>query len=334
MATRPVERPFPGARCAHRLAIVLVAVIAPVAHGEPLLTRNQNPLLLPYGLPNPLPARLPAHRSGGAALVVNWTNAANDDFSDAHSFTLDAEAVDVRVRLEYAFAPDWAGLVELPWRDLSGGTLDAFIENWHDFFGLPKGPRHHMPQDRLLIEYQQGDKVELRFDESSSGIGDIPIAAGYQITSSDKGAIAGWLTVKLPTGDSKDLLGSGATDVALSFSGQTQLAEHWQVFGQLDAVWLGQGDILPDYQQSFAWAGLAGVSWNAWRALDLTVQFYANSKVFDTSVDGLSGDAIVLSYGGTWRTTGGWRIDFGMNEDIQVDMSPDATFYVAVQRGF
>ncbi len=99
-------------------------------------------------------------------------------------------------------------------------------------------------------------------------------------------------------------------------------------------MWLGDGDILPQYQQSFVVAGLAGVTWKAWRALDLTVQFYANSQVFDVPVTGLSGDAVILSYGGTWRTDGGWRFDFGMNEDIEVDASPDATFYVLVQRGF
>jgi hypothetical protein len=306
----------------------------PVAHADPLLTRNQNPLLLPFGLPNPLPARLPAADSGRYALYGNWSNAADDDISDSHNFTLDEESADVRLRLEYAFAADWAALVEIPWRHLSGGTLDGFIENWHDLFGLPNGARNHMPEDRLLIEYQEGDQILLQVDGSASGIADVPLAAGYQVTATEQSALSTWLTVDVPVGDSNDLLGNGAADVALSVAGQTQLAEHWQLFGQVDAVWLGQGDILPRHQESFAWAGLAGVSWNAWRSLDLTVQFYANSQVFDIPINGLSGDAVVLTYGGTWRTPGGWRFDFGMNEDIQVDASPDMTFYFAVQHGF
>ncbi len=312
----------------------LASLAGPAAHADPLLTRNQNPLLLPFGLPNPLPARLPAADSGRYALYVNWSNAADDDISDSHNFTLDEESEDVRLRLEYAFATDWAGLVEIPWRHLSGGTLDGFIENWHDLFGLPNGARDHMPEDRLLIEYQEGDELLLQVDGSASGIADVPLAVGYQLKATEQSALSTWLTVDVPVGDSNDLLGNGAVDVALSIAGQTQLAEHWQMFGQVDAVWLGQGDILPRYQESFAWAGLAGVSWNAWRSLDLTVQFYANSQVFDIPINGLSGDAVVLTYGGTWRTPGGWRFDFGMNEDIQVDASPDMTFYFAVQRGF
>lgn len=317
------------------VALCALATLLPgTLAAEPLLTRNQNPLLLPYGLPNPLPARLPAAESGRATLDVNWSNSADDDISDSHDFTLDAETQDVRLRLEYAFGAQWAGLVEIPWRHLSGGTLDGTIESWHDLFGLSNGVRDRMPEDRLLIQYQQDDVLQLQVDDSSSGIADVPVALGYQIKATDRSALTGWLSVDIPVGDSDELLGSGAVDVALSVAGQTRLGERWQLFGQVDAVWLGQGDILPQYQESFVWAGLAGVSWNAWRGLDLTVQFYANSRIFDTSINGLSGDAVVLSYGGTWRTPGGWRFDLGMNEDIEVNASPDATFYFAVQHGF
>jgi hypothetical protein len=321
-----------------RLAPVAIAVLCslwPYAAGSaPLLTRNQNPLVLPYGLPLPLPARLTAPGETRASLDVNWSNAANLETSGEREFTLDAETVDVRVRLERAFDERWGAMIELPWRSLSGGTLDGFIENWHDLFGLPEGPRKRMPKDRLLIDYQQSGESSLHLEDSASGIADIPLGLGYQLATSDDRALSAWLTLDVPVGDSDDLLGSGALDAALSVAGEMQLDDRWQLFGQVDAVWLGDGDILPEYQQSFVVAGLAGVSWNAWRALDLTVQFYANSQVFDVPVTGLSGDAVVLSYGGTWRTRGGWRFDFGMNEDIDVDASPDATFYFLAQKAF
>ena len=316
-------------------AVVVLCSLWPFAtEAAPVITHNQNPLILPYGLPLPLPARLALPGEGRASLDVNWSNAANLESSAERDFTLDAGTVDVRLRVERGFGERWGAMIELPWRSLSGGTLDGFIENWHDFFGLPDGPRKRMPRDRLLIDYQESGETLLHVDDSASGIADIPLGAGYQVMKSDDRALAAWLTIDVPVGDSDDLLGSGALDAALSLAGEVQLAERWQLFGQVDAVWLGDGDILPQYQQSFVVAGLAGVSWNAWRALDLTVQFYANSKVFDVPVTALSGDAVVLSYGGTWRTSGGWRFDFGMNEDIDVDASPDATFYFLVQKGF
>ena len=108
---------------------------------EPLLTRNQNPLTLPYGLPLPLPARLPG--PGPAAMRSTSTGRMRPTSSRR------ARATSRSTRKAWTYDCAWntrsatagARMIELPWRDLSGGTLDGFIENWHDFFGLPEGPR-------------------------------------------------------------------------------------------------------------------------------------------------------------------------------------------------
>ena len=120
-------------------ACTIAALLPAVASAEPLLTRNQNPLTLPYGLPTPLPARLPSAGSGRFTLDVNWSNSANLESSDDYDFTMDAESQEVRLRLEHAMGSQWAAMIEVPWRNLSGGSLDGFIDNWHDLFGLPQG---------------------------------------------------------------------------------------------------------------------------------------------------------------------------------------------------
>ena len=317
------------------IAVLAVATLVPGLVGaEPLVTMNQNPLVLPYGLPLPLPARLASDGAGRYGLVLNWSNTATVESSGRWEATVDAETVDLRLRGEVAFGERWSVMAELPWRSIGGGSLDGAIESWHDFWGLPEGDRKNMPEDRYLIEAQVDGQPVLLYDDDASGIADIPLRLGYQLLADERSAVSAWLSVDLPTGDADDLLGSGATDVVASVAAQSQVAEHWQVFGQFDVAWLGDGDIMPQYQQSWVVAGLAGVTWNAWRALDLTVQLYANSQVFDVPVTGLSGDAVVLGFGGTWRTGHGWRFDIGMNEDVQVDASPDATFYALVQKSF
>ena len=317
------------------IAVLAVATLVPGLVGaEPLVTMNQNPLVLPYGLPLPLPARLASDGAGRYGLVLNWSNTATVESSGRWEATVDAETVDLRLRGEVAFGERWSVMAELPWRSTGGGSLDGAIESWHDFWGLPEGDRKNMPQDRYLIEAQVDGQPVLLYDDDASGIADIPLRLGYQLLADERSAVSAWLSVDLPTGDADDLLGSGATDVVASVAAQSQVAESWQLFGQFDVAWLGDGDILPTYQQSWVVAGLAGVTWNAWRALDLTVQLYANSQVFDIPVAGLSGDAVVLGFGGTWRTEHGWRLDIGMNEDVQVEASPDATFYALVQKSF
>ena len=316
------------------MLMALLAITAPAAHGDALLTGNQSPLVVPFGLPSPLPSRLPAAGTGRAAATVNWASAAVVESSGPYAFTLDGEARELRLRFERAIGSRFAVLAEVPWRQLSGGTLDGVVETWHDLLGLSNGVREQLPRDQLLIEYRQDQLVLLRVDRGSSGIADVPVALGYQISASDRHALAGWLTVKLPAGDAERLTGSGATDVALSLAGQSRLADRWQAFGQLDVVWLGQGELLPQLQESFAWAALAGVSWNAWRTLDLTAQVRANSRVFDVPATHLAGNAVVLSFGGSYRTAGGWRIDLGVSEDIERNASPDVAFNLGVGRAF
>ena len=158
-------------------------------------------------------------------------------------------------------------------------------------------------------------------DQSVGGFADIPLAVGYQLAASETSAATAWLTVKLPTGKAEDFTGSGAVDVALTVAAERRVAERWQLFGQANVAWLGDGDVLPEVQESYAWSALAGVSWNAWRALDLTLQLEANSAVLDTGIEELDGDAVVLTFGGTYRTTGGWQFDVGVSEDVEVDAS-------------
>ena len=320
-----------------RLALASAAValaLATTSHAEPFLSRNQNPLLALYGLPSPLPARLPPAGGGRVAGVINWGNTEKEDFSADGNYTLDAETFELRLHFDHALSERFALHAELPWRKVSEGSLDGFIDDWHGVFGLPGGSRRRLPEDQLLIEFVQDGTTLLRIDESTSGIGDIPLAVGYQLYATDNSALSTWLTVKAPTGSADDLTGSGAVDVAATMAGQTQLNEHWQLFGQASVAWLGEGDLLPELQESFAWTLMGGLTWNAWRALDLSAQVEANSRLYDGLDSELDGDAIVLTLGGSWRTEGGWRYDVGVSEDLQAGASPDIVFIFAVARAY
>lgn len=315
----------------------LLPCVAPLltdnAHADPLPTRNENPLLAPFGLPGVLPSRLPAEGHGQIAGTFNWSNSISIETEGASRFHLDGETQELRLEWTHAFTDKLALRAELPWRRLSGGSLDGAIENWHQWWGLPNGDRDKVPQDQLLIQYAEGEDLLLQVDDASSGLADIPVAVGYQWLASDRQAVATWLTVKVPVGQAEDLTGSEGVDVALSIVGETQLAERWRVFGQADVTWLGNGDVLSNLQQSYVWSALAGITWNAWRGLDLTVQLDANSRVFDAPTH-VAGDAVVLGFGGSYRTEGGWRFDLGFGEDLTVDAAPDFTIVCGLRHGY
>ncbi len=318
------------------LPLLLVLAAALLAHdsvAEPFVTRNQNPLVVLFGLPTPLPARLPAAGPGRVSLLSDWGNMAAIE-GPADNLVVDAETAELRLTYERAIGRQFAVHVSLPWRSTSGGSLDGVAESWHDLLGLPNGERELLPRDQIQIRYVSGDDVLLDVDRSKSGVGDVTLAGGYQLFDSSRSAVSAWLGIKLPSGDAGQLTGSGATDVALSIAAQSTLAPGWQLFGQLDAVLLGRGDLLPDLQEEFAWSAMAGVAWNAWHNLDVLVQIQTNSAVFDASENGLSGSATVLTFGGRYRTQKGWSFDLGLSEDIDVGASPDFVIHLGIAHDF
>lgn len=312
----------------------LGASLAPAAHSAPFQVRNQHPLAALYGLPAPLPARLPAAGSGSLGATVSWTSFEVTDSTGDLEYTLDGEVFEARLHADRALGQRFALHAELAWRSLDEGSLDSFIDDWHDAFNLPEGSRDLLPEDDLLLEYRVGDTAVWEIDQGTSGIADIPVALGYQLVATDKSAVAAWASVKLPTGSADDLTGSGATDVALSLAAQARPGTHWELFGQANVAWLGQGDFMPALQQDFAWSLLGGVTWNAWRGLDLTAQVETNSAVLDTGLSDLDGGAVVLTFGGSYVTTGGWRFDLGIVEDVESDAAPDVTFLLGLRRAF
>jgi hypothetical protein len=309
-------------------------LVAGPAHADPFLVRNEHPMVQLFGLPAPLPARLPAPGAGNLAGVVNWVNFAVDEFSNHDSFTLDGEVLEGRLVFDHALVDRFAVHAELAYRRLNGGTLDGFINDWHDFWNMPVGSRNRLPMDDLHIRYTRNDVTMLDVTADTTGVSDLPVSVGWQWLAAEKGALSAWLTVKAPTGSASDLTGSGATDVAVSLAGERSLSDRWQIFGQASVAWLGNGNVLPTYQENAAWAAMGGVTWNAWHRLDLTVQVDANSRVFGTGQPHFDGGAVLMTFGGDYRTQGGWQFDFGITEDVQTENSPDVVFNFAVRHAF
>ncbi len=61
---------------------------------------------------------------------------------------VDAETREARVTLQRPVDGHggFAWQLQLPYRYTGGGSLDSFIDSWHDTFGLPDGARSALPQ--------------------------------------------------------------------------------------------------------------------------------------------------------------------------------------------
>ncbi len=316
------------------MALALAGFVTEPAAAAPFSTRDQNPLLAGYGLPLSMPARIVASGQWRLAVDLNWSSAAIEQASAHETLLVDAETRELRVTLGRGFADRWMLQLQLPYRYIDGGSLDSFIDDWHDFFGLPDGARRDMPRDRLRITYARDGQTLFERRSSSRGFADMSAAIGYQLLANQSTSLSAWLDIKLPTGVASKLTGSGATDVSALIAGEHRFAERWTAHGQLGVTWLGAANLLPRRQHSVLWSGLAGIDVNLWRGLDAKLQIDAHSAVYHGSALDFLGEAVILTIGGAYRFESGWTMDAGVGEDIRVDASPDVVFVLGLRRQF
>ena len=201
-----------------------------MADAAPFPARDLNPLLAGYGLPSALPARLSAE-SWTVAADLNWASTSLLQRDGSEQLIVDAEVREARVTIGRSWSNGFAAQLQIPYRYTGGGVLDDAIDSWHDFFGLPEGARAIMPTDRIRVAYASDGAVLLDVQSSQSGLGDISLDFGRSLYDATSGAVAAWLSVKVPSGDADRLTGSGATDVSLAIAGEHRLGEDWSAFG-------------------------------------------------------------------------------------------------------
>lgn len=316
----------------HSITALWLLMVTTSAHAGPFATRDQNPLLAGFGMPHSMPARVLAAKEWRLAADFNWGSSAVVQFTPRESLIVDAETREFRATIGRGVGERLTVQLQVPYRTTGAGTLDNFIDDWHGWFGLVEGDRPQLPVDQYRISYGRNGVPQLELRSPSSGLADISAEVGYQIAANAKTLLAGWLSVKLPTGDADQLTGSGATDVSLAIAGERRVAARWSAFGQLGASYLGQGDLLPRQQRRVVWSGMAGIGFELSKRLELKMQFDAHSAAFDASSLDFLGDTALLTVGGGYRFASGWQVDFGVSEDIVVEGSPDVVFVIGVSK--
>lgn len=316
------------------LVMIAAAVIPAATHAEPLPVRDQNPLLAGYAIPSALPTSLPTASEWALDTTFSWGSSAIIATNARESLVVDAETRELRVALWRALPNGFAIGIELPWRQTTGGSLDGFIDDWHDAFGLPEGDRPSLPQDQLRIAYLRDGSTRIESRGATSGLGDASINLGKQLLSDDRTHVAAWAGLKLPTGDADDFSGSGSVDVSLALAGEQRIGSRFTVFGHIGGAWLGDGDRLRDQQRNWLAAASVGASAQLFESLTLTAQFDAHTAVYDDVDMDFLGDAGVLSLGGTIRLGKRYALSLAVSEDIIVESAPDVVFLFGLEATF
>ncbi len=309
-------------------SIVLLTFSHFAISGSGLATRDLNPILQPIYLPS----QAPISEENGWRIDHSFyiTNTLQEQSKSGEILVIDVENYRYELGLSYR-KDQWLAQAAIPFVANNGGELDGLIDGWHDFFGLPDGDRDDFPKDELNIKYSRDGIVEYSQDESSSGLGDLSIALGYELPSETRFFIG----IELPTGSESDFSGNEAIDFAIWVSRVKRIDEEVSLYGLLGLSFPGDDGNLEGLTVDQIWVAQLGLDYRFNDKLIGTVQFDFHSETIEDSDLKAFGNSLQIQLGlGFLGLIENHRLDLFFSEDIQVSSAPDISFGARLIREF
>ncbi len=324
-----------------RLALVLTGLVllqftgvAAAADDGWFFLRNHNPFLQIYGLPPFQTASLATAGEVQYRATLDIANHADSGNSTEGTVLIDGESYFLTLSARYGLKRWLEVGFDLPIVWHSNGIFDNGIERWHKIWGLSNAERSR-PSNQLLFRYERQEGAGYELSSPVSGIGDLQIAAAVPLFAGDGYAIALRSSLKLPTGDEQELLGSGASDVSLGLYGSKSGIFGWQdlgISGFAGILRLGEGEIFREIQErSVAFGGLAA-AWQLTERLSLAAQVYAQDSYLKSDLKDIGGSSVQASFGGTYRIPKHrFSLSFALVEDLVTDTVSDVALHVSLR---
>ncbi len=314
-----------------RKALFLLSLILlPPAQAGLFQIRDQNPMVLPYGLPMKAYSELPddGQWRGFVSYSRSRTTRSEGTPDGDEYLVIKGETARTDLMFFRGLAHNWALGFHIPLikhddqglGGILGGSESSFV-----------GADGKAVGSDIAFLYRRNGVDLLSFTEGVSGVGDIAMLLGYQWQREGPDRLALYLQFKLPTGDSDKLLGSGSVDYANWFSASTRLNERWLVNGDFGFSALGSGNILPDQQRHFVLFGGLGVEYLVSPALRFKLQMDHHGSMFRKTRIQFFDKVLMLSGGMSVQLQKDLYADFAIVDDFFRGRSPDVTVHFALR---
>lgn len=219
-----------------RFPVAILLILPAVSQAQSndirlVATRNHRAVALPFLRLVPLGRAL---KPGERETDVSWHLA--NDFRSSGSVFEDSETLRLVYRGRWGLKNGMEAFVEVPFINRGGGALDPLIDWWHQFALTYKDPLRDSTAFGGSSVRRDG-----HYDfGSAAGFGDLTVGLAKNI--SDKWTLRG--AVKLPTGNARQLLGSGGLDVGFAAEYQTKIAKQVHVVTHFGFVLQGRATAL------------------------------------------------------------------------------------------
>jgi hypothetical protein len=323
---------------ASQFALLAIILLLPIYSAKASEIRafhniNQLPFKQIYGLPSL--DNSPLTEAGKLRLnfITNISNTFDVSVGTDENIVTDAETLRASLILSYAVKNNWQLGIEVPYVRHSGGFLDDFIYDWHDFFSMPQNGRTKENSDQIEVSYLSTKGASFTLNDSGGGVGDIRINSAYTLPWGNRALIFS-TELKLPTGDFDKLTGSGGLDVSagLTINDPHSLRKYnITLFGGLAGVFLGDSDgEMSVIQNNFALAARAGIGWQASRLIQLKLQMDGQAPLYDSDIKEMGDPALQLVMGVGLTFTDDAYLDISIAEDINTCTAADIAFQLAL----
>lgn len=320
--------------------LALLPFPAPARDQALFSTSDQSPFIQVYSLPSPAehPALAPGQWGWRFAFDVA-SNAIQDEAPGEQRIVLSGETYRTGLSLRYGVSERLAAEILVPFVAHSSGMLDGLIRDWHDLFGISNQRRDALRGHGLSYVYTVHDEERHAIRERGRGIGDVRLSADYRLRALPAGERSLVLRpgLKLPTGSSAGLRGSGSTDVSLQLlSTDRQTLSRWgtTLAWMVGGLWLGEAELLDELRRDVVAIASIGVSRPVWRALTGRLQLDGHSAFYDSELRPLGSSAIQLTFGGSLVLPRAGRIDFALTENLFTDTTPDVGIHIGWRGAF
>lgn len=300
---------------------------------SPFYTFNQSPFVQIYGLPGFEGARTLEHGRFSTRASVDIASNYFVSNSASESLALDMETYRSTLAMRYGITDSVEIGMDIPFLAQNQGFLDRAIIQWHDHLGFPQGGRDLAPINDFRFTYTKDGVDIIDMEKGDRGISDIRFTLGYQLFEKlgrrhQNAAVRGLL--KLPTGNSDTLLGSGGVDFALGINYEQYDIDGWRTwgwFGALGILMMQKSGVLRDMQNQSVIFNNLGFAWSPWTNITLKAQLDGHTAFYEgSSLKQLSSYATEIVAGGSIRLRRRVYLEFGVSEDIIVHTAPDVNF--------
>jgi hypothetical protein len=309
---------------------------APIVRG-PIPARTQAPIALTYLAFRPRRAVIQPEGKVGVGVLSAYSSIFQNGSSAQDSVVLDGEVWSNSLLLRWGAAEDCDLELELPVVYATSGFLDLFVENWHDFFGLPDGGRDSRPRFAYEMEATHGGQTAYSLEGNEPGLGDVPILYTRAIRDEDaQGPALAWRAgIELPTGSESRGFGNGKIDAGAGLLAERSWGR-WTTTAGVDFVKRASSDSFEragvEAQDDFSGQLGAEYRWND--GLSLVCGLAYDSPVTeDIALKEIDHGILSLDLGAAFDLAPGSRLILGFGEDLIAASGPDFTVSAALTFG-